>query len=121
MKTYKTKSTAQRAAAKALGVPNKQSDVAKVALVGQNEDGLWLWESIKEKQEKAQRVVKPKKEKGSYAGKTWKRPSDGTKTGRVRELADQLKNRKAVMEAAAKEGLNLNMVGQQYHRWQHQA
>lgn len=53
------------------------------------------------------------------SGKTFKRPGEGTKTGRVWELADTSADRKEVMQRAAEEGLNLSMVAQQYYRWTH--
>ena len=47
----------------------------------------------------------------------YKRPREGTKSARVWELADELRDRDAVMKAGLDEGLNVGTIGGQYVRW----
>ena len=133
MKEYTTKSTAQRAAAKEFGVKNSAAAVAEVAEVSEFMPGVWIYVATTEAAVKAvdEAVAAPVKapkvkkaapvRKAAGAKQTWKRPGEGTITGRVWELADKHLTRGKTIEAGIEEGITLGTLSQQYHRWNHQA
>lgn len=112
-KTYSTKSTAQRAAAKELGIQNKADIVADHVTFHEVEGG-WIFKN------KPVKKAKPSTRKAARSTATFKRPGADTVTGRVWELADKLLTRAKVMEAGLAEGINPGTISQQYHRWNHQ-
>lgn len=135
MKSYSTKSTAQRAAARTFNVANSAEAVAAVARVF-DMAGEWFFEPLegatetvvneapviefKAPKKKAAKPA-PVKKRASATKKTWKRPGPDTVTGRVWELADKHVTRAKVMEAGIAEGICTGTLSQQYHRWNHQS
>lgn len=76
----------------------------------------WLSEKLRE--ENAESITG-----GSSGSLRYPRPSQGTKTGRVWEIADELlardgkAPREAVIRACMDEGLNVNTASTQYSYW----